>query len=88
MRSKYRVAQMPIDNETVCRELGRRIVAHRKNSKMTQSDLGNSIGTSFQQIQKYEDGKNQVSVCKLIQIAAALNVSEQELIDGLSCYLL
>jgi transcriptional regulator with XRE-family HTH domain len=84
MRSANREAKTPIDAALVCQELGRRIASYRKNSEMSQSDLGSSIGTSYQQIQKYEDGRNQVSVPRLLQIAKALNVTGHELLEGLS----
>lgn len=40
---------------------------------MTQSDLGDAVGVSFQQIQKYENGTNKVSGSRLWQIAEHLN---------------
>ncbi len=40
---------------------------------MTQTELGEVVGVSFQQIQKYENGTNRISGSRLWQIAEALN---------------
>jgi transcriptional regulator with XRE-family HTH domain len=41
---------------------------------MTQSDLGERLGVSFQQIQKYERGSNAVAIEKLLLAASILRV--------------
>ncbi len=41
---------------------------------LTQKALGNSLGVSFQQIQKYEKGLNRVSAGCLLEIAQKLQV--------------
>ena len=50
---------------------------------MTQTELGNHLPTSFQQIQKYEKGTNGVSSAKLIYIAHALQVPITYFLKGL-----
>ena len=40
---------------------------------MTQTQLGNVCGVTFQQIQKYEKATNKVPIDKLIEIAKATN---------------
>ena len=40
-----------------------------------QADLAETLGVSFQQIQKYEKGVNRVSAARLFAICKALNVS-------------
>jgi transcriptional regulator with XRE-family HTH domain len=42
---------------------------------ISQVGLGKILGVSFQQIQKYEDGRNRVSAGRLFDICNALNVS-------------
>jgi transcriptional regulator with XRE-family HTH domain len=42
---------------------------------MSQAQLGSELGVTFQQIQKYETGKNRVSAARLFMICKALNVS-------------
>ncbi len=45
-----------------------RIDGQKSPSAMTQTALGNAIGVTFQQIQKYEKGKNRVPIDKLLAI--------------------
>ena len=39
---------------------------------LTQTELGDAVGVSFQQIQKYENGSNRISGSRLYMIAAEL----------------
>jgi transcriptional regulator with XRE-family HTH domain len=55
-------------------ELGKRIRLRRVEQKMSQQELGDKLGVSFQQVQKYEKGVNRVGASRLNQIAAALGV--------------
>ena len=45
-----------------------RIDGQKSPSAMTQTALGNAIGVPFQQVQKYEKGKNRVPIDKLLAI--------------------
>ena len=45
-----------------------RIDGQKSPSAMTQTALGNAIGVTFQQVQKYEKGKNRVPIYKLLAI--------------------
>jgi transcriptional regulator with XRE-family HTH domain len=54
---------------------------------MSQTDLGEKLGVTFQQIQKYESGRNRVSAARLFEICEALEISlasmfERELKTG------
>ncbi|MCL2713148.1 MAG: helix-turn-helix domain-containing protein [Alphaproteobacteria bacterium] len=55
-------------------EIGRRIRLRRIELKISQGELGERLGVSFQQVQKYEKGVNRVVAGRLRQIAAALSV--------------
>jgi transcriptional regulator with XRE-family HTH domain len=55
-------------------EMGRRIRERRKELKISQDELGNKLGISFQQVQKYEKGVNRVGAARLQQIAMTLGV--------------
>ncbi|TNM65296.1 helix-turn-helix domain-containing protein [Aliirhizobium smilacinae] len=55
-------------------EVGRRIFSRRKQLRLSQTALGEGIGVSFQQIQKYERGSNRVSTSALYRISAVLDV--------------
>ena len=55
-------------------ELGRRLRLRRVEQKMSQSELADMLGVSFQQVQRYEKGVNRVGASRLQQIATALDV--------------
>ena len=57
------------------RMIGSRIAALRAAQGLSQTALGNAIGVSFQQIQKYEKGRNRIGAGRLQTIADLLNVS-------------
>lgn len=54
--------------------VGQRVRARRKLLSMSQTALGNQIGITFQQIQKYERGTNRMGSSRLFRIAIALDV--------------
>lgn len=56
------------------KEMGKYIRNLRLERGMRQSDLGSSLGVSFQQIQKYERGINRMSVSMFLVICQTLNV--------------
>lgn len=64
-------------------EVGKKIRVQRTMRKMSQTELGNRIGVTFQQVQKYERGSNRVSASKLVEIASALDVDVRLFFDGL-----
>jgi len=55
--------------------IGNNIRINRIERGLTQGKLAQSIGVTFQQVQKYEKGRNRVGGSRLVQIAEALNVS-------------
>jgi transcriptional regulator with XRE-family HTH domain len=61
--------------------MGRRIKLLRVSFNLSQAELAEKIGVSFQQLQKYESGKSEVTVTRLLSIAQALGVPP-ELIIG------
>ena len=54
--------------------IGQKLRALRLDGGLSQSELGQRIGVTFQQLQKYEKGANRVSAGRLMRIAAALGV--------------
>jgi transcriptional regulator with XRE-family HTH domain len=63
-------------------EMGKKIRLRRVEQRLSQSDLGEKLGVSFQQVQKYEKGVNRVGATRLQQIATALDVSVAFFYDG------
>jgi transcriptional regulator with XRE-family HTH domain len=64
--------------------VGRRIKMRRMMVGMSQGALGEACGVSFQQIQKYEIGKNRVSASRLQQFSALLDVPVSFFFEGLT----
>jgi transcriptional regulator with XRE-family HTH domain len=60
--------------------VGARIKQVRKAAGLSQTELGEALGISFQQIQKYERGVNRVSASALRKIAETLQVRMGELL--------
>jgi transcriptional regulator with XRE-family HTH domain len=46
----------------------------RKMLSMSQTDLGTTLGVTFQQVQKYEKGTNRIGASQLQLIARSLRV--------------
>ena len=63
-------------------EMGKKIRLRRVEQRISQSDLGEKLGVSFQQVQKYEKGINRVGAARLQQIATALDVPVTFFYDG------
>jgi transcriptional regulator with XRE-family HTH domain len=57
------------------KKIGQKIKQIRKSWGLSQIELAERIGISFQQIQKYEKGSTRISVVRLQQIAEALGVN-------------
>lgn len=63
--------------------VGLRIRLRRKELGVSQEKLADSIGLTFQQVQKYERAANRVSASKLWDMARALQTSISYFFDGL-----
>ncbi|MDG2528034.1 helix-turn-helix domain-containing protein [Caulobacter endophyticus] len=63
--------------------VGAKIRMRRKLIGMSQGELGERLGLTFQQLQKYERGANRVSASKLRGIAVALGVRPDWFFEGL-----
>lgn len=63
--------------------LGLRIRQRRKALGISQVALGEAIGLTFQQVQKYENGLNRVSFSRLVDIVHALDCRVTDLIGDL-----
>jgi transcriptional regulator with XRE-family HTH domain len=71
-------APNPID-----RHVGLRIRLRRKELGVSQERLADSIGLTFQQVQKYERAANRVSASKLWEMARVLKTSIAYFYEGL-----
>jgi transcriptional regulator with XRE-family HTH domain len=62
------------------KEIGQSIKVLRRKAGMSQNRMAHLIGVTFQQVQKYESGKNRIAVAMLIEIARALECSIHEIL--------
>jgi transcriptional regulator with XRE-family HTH domain len=91
MAAKQSIAQNPSDNPLkpkaragdFDRLIGRRIRERRILIGLTQQDLANLIGVTYQQADKYEKGIDRISVSRLVQIADALRWTVAELLEDI-----
>lgn len=62
---------------------GHRLRQRRNEIGLSQERLGERVGITFQQIQKYEKGTNRISASRLKKIAEVLSVPVAFFYDGL-----
>lgn len=64
------------------RIVGQRLRWRRRELKLTQEQLGEKLGLTFQQVQKYEKGVNRISAGRLFEIAHALGITITYFYEG------
>ncbi|WP_135505142.1 helix-turn-helix domain-containing protein [Roseovarius aestuariivivens] len=69
--------------QTIDQAIGARIRTFRKALGLSQKDLAERIGVTFQQVQKYESGTNRIAASRLWRIADTLGVSVVRLFEEL-----
>lgn len=62
--------------------VGARVRQRRMTLGISQERLGQALGLTFQQVQKYEKGTNRIGASRLYQIAQILQVPETFLFEG------
>ena len=70
----------PVDEEYV----GMKLRWLRSKRRVSQEKLGDRLGVTFQQVQKYEKGSNRVSASRLYEIAKILEVDISYFFEGFS----
>lgn len=66
--------------------IGSKIKAKRVALGITQNKLGEKLGIAFQQVQKYEKGRNRINMEKLLKIAKIFDVSILYFLKGYDEY--
>jgi transcriptional regulator with XRE-family HTH domain len=69
--------------KTVDTHVGQRIRDKRNEHSMSQTEVANALGVTFQQVQKYERGTNRVCASRLYDLSQILNVPVQFFFKGL-----
>jgi len=62
------------DSKKINQHLGALVKQYRLEADLTQAQLGDFIGVTFQQIQKYERGDNQLSVIVFFVLCDVLDI--------------
>ena len=62
---------------------GSRVRARRGGLRISQTKLGDAIGVTFQQVQKYENGTNRIGASNLFKISKTLSVEVAFFFEGL-----
>ncbi len=70
-------APNPID-----KHVGSRVRMRRMMLNMSQEKLGDALGLTFQQVQKYEKGTNRIGASRLQQISNILQVPVEFFFEG------
>lgn len=70
-------APNPID-----RHVGSRVRMRRMMLAMSQEKLGDALGLTFQQVQKYEKGTNRIGASRLQQISSILQIPVAFFFEG------
>ncbi|TRO95922.1 helix-turn-helix transcriptional regulator [Glycocaulis profundi] len=68
----------------VDRHVGSRVRLRRQLLNMSQEKLGEELGVTFQQVQKYERGANRIGAGRLWVLARVLDVPVSFFYDGVS----
>ncbi len=63
--------------------VGSRLRAVRVRRGLSQTNLADKLGLTFQQVQKYESGANRISASKLFAISRIMGVTPDYFFEGL-----
>ena len=76
-------SKIPESAKQIDRHVGMKLRLLRLNAKMSQTELGNALGLTFQQVQKYERGANRIGGSRLWQICEIFNAEPNFFFEGL-----
>ncbi len=63
--------------------VGARLRVRRTLLGMNQTNIGDALGVAFQQVQKYENGRNRISASRLFDLSRLLDVPIQYFFDDM-----
>ncbi len=63
--------------------VGARLRVRRTLLGMNQTNIGDALGVAFQQVQKYENGRNRISASRLFDLSRVLDVPIQFFFDDM-----
>jgi transcriptional regulator with XRE-family HTH domain len=65
------------------RAIGANVRKWRMLRGMSQEKLGDGLGLTFQQVQKYEKGTNRIGGSRMVQICNVLGIDRDKLFEGI-----
>ena len=74
---------MPAHADPIDVYVGSRVKKYRLLLRVSQEELAEAIGVTFQQVQKYESGHNRISASRLYDIATFLGRRVQDFYTGI-----
>lgn len=77
------IAKKDISSSQVNTQIGKNIRIHRSIRGLTLETVGKELGLTYQQVQKYESGKNAVSIATLLKLAIVFQVPIDTLLADL-----
>ena len=72
----------PKQPDSIDKLVGRNIRIQRLATGLSQTELAQQLGVTFQQVQKYEKGVNRIGCGRLFQIARILRLHVMDFFDG------
>jgi len=81
-KTEQEVVNLKKTPDPIDRHVGSRVRMQRILMKMSQEKLGEALGLTFQQVQKYEKGTNRIGASRLQQISKTLNVPPSFFFEG------
>ena len=72
----------PKQPDSIDKLVGRNIRIQRLATGLSQTELAQQLGVTFQQVQKYEKGVNRIGCGRLFQIARILGLHVMDFFDG------
>lgn len=75
---------MRFKDNAVDKAIGARLRARREELGLSQKSVGAMLDVTYQQIQKFENGKDHLKVSQLKKLADGLKVPQSFLLNGLS----
>lgn len=63
-----------VEEKSIDQVIGERLRFFRIARGMKQKDLSDRLGISYQQVQKYETGRDKISISRLVEISEILDV--------------
>ncbi len=82
-KSKPRYGRGTTKPHPVDIHVGARVRIRRTLLGMNQTKLGEELGLTFQQVQKYENGKNRISASRLYDLARVFDVSVEHFFEDM-----